>query len=120
MSRIHILAVVASVFVIVLILSLIRRRKLREEYSMVWLLGSVVLLLFAVWRDLLDLIAEAVGVYYAPAILLLIGILFGGLIYLHFTVVISRQADQTKNMAQEIALLKERIERLTAKRSATN
>jgi hypothetical protein len=117
MSRIHILAIIAGLFVIVLILSLIRTRKLREEYSIVWLLGSVVLLVFAVWRDLLDLIADAVGVYYAPAILLLVGIFFGGLIYLHFTVVISRQADQAKNMAQEIALLKERLERLTTSRT---
>lgn len=120
MSRIHILAIAVSIFVIVLILSLIRRRKLREEYSMVWLLGSVVLLLFAVWRDLLDVIAAVVGVYYAPAILLLVGILFGGLIYLHFTVVISRQADQTKNMAQEIALLKERLDRLSADQATTS
>lgn len=118
MSRIHILAIAASLFVIVLIFQLIRRRKLREEYAIVWLLGSVVLLVFAVWRDLLDLIAHAVGVYYAPAILLLVGIFFGGLIYLHFTVVISRQADQAKNMAQEIALLKEKLERLTAERAS--
>lgn len=119
LSPIHILSVVASIFVIILIVSLIRQRKLREEYSIVWLVGSVVLLVFAVWRDLLDVIADLVGVYYAPAILLLVGIFFAALIFLHFTVVISRQTDEAKTMAQEIAMLKERLDRLTAQDAAS-
>jgi len=118
-SPIHILSIVASIFVIVLIVTLIRQRKLREEYAIVWLAGSVVLLVFAVWRDLLDLIADLVGVYYAPAILLLVGIFFAALIFLHFTVVISRQTDQTKAMAQEIAILKAKLERLTGQEEAS-
>ncbi len=112
--RIQILAITASLLVIVGVVSLVRRRKLREEYSLVWLIGSAVLLLFSLWRDLLDIIAGFVGVHYAPTVLLLTTILFGGMAFLHFSVVISAQAEQHKNMAQEIALLKEKVERLTA------
>jgi len=109
-SPIQIISILASVVIIVFILSLIRQRKLREEYSVMWLVGSFVLILFSVWRGLLDIIADLVGVVYAPAILLLIGIFFGVVMFLHFTVVLSRQADRNKSLTQEIALLKNRIE----------
>ncbi len=111
--RIQILAIVASLGVIFFIISLIRKRKLREEYSIMWLIGSVVLIVFSIWRQLLDILAQAVGVYYAPAILLLIGIFFGVLIFLHLTVVISKQANETKCLAQEIALLKIKLDEAT-------
>ena len=114
-SRIEILAVFGSVSIILLIIHLIRRRKLREEYSIMWLVGSLALIVLSVWRELLDIVADMLDVYYAPAILLLIGILFGGMIILHFTVVISKQADQNKNMAQEIALLRLELETLSRK-----
>lgn len=117
--RIQILAITVSLLVMILVVSLIRRRRLREEYSLVWLVGSLVLLLFSVWRDLLDIIAGFVGVHYAPAVLLLVAILFGGMGFLHFSVVISTQAEQNKNMAQELALLKVKVERLTEGRDAT-
>jgi len=113
--RIQFLAIAACLLIIIFIISLIRKRKLREEYSIMWLIGSLVLIVFAVWRDLLDIIAKAVGIFYAPAILLLVIIFFGVLIFLHITVVISRQTDQNKDMAQEISLLKNKIELLTEK-----
>jgi hypothetical protein len=112
-TRIQILSIVASILVIILIVYLIRRRKLREEYSIMWLVGSFALIVFSVWRSLLDIIADFVGVYYAPAILLLVGIFFGVLIFLHLTVVISKLADNNKTMAQEIAFLKARMDELT-------
>jgi hypothetical protein len=108
--RIQVLAITASLFVIIWIITLVRQRKLREEYSMVWLAGSLVLIVFSVWRNLLDIIADFVGVYYAPAILLLVAIFFGGLGFLHFSVVISKQAEQIKTMAQDIAMLRNRLE----------
>ena len=111
-SPIQIISILASVIIIVLILSLIRQRRLREEYSIMWLVGSLVLILFSVWRGLLDIIAEMVGVVYAPAMLLLIGIFFGVVMFLHFTVVLSKQADRNKSLTQELALLRNRIEEL--------
>jgi hypothetical protein len=111
-SPIQIISILASVIIILLILSLIRQRRLREEYSIMWIVGSLVLILFSIWRGLLDIIARMVGVVYAPAILLLIGIFFGVVMFLHFTVVLSKQADRNKSLTQELALLKNRIEEL--------
>ena len=119
-TRIQILSITASILVILLIIHLIRRRKLREEYSIMWLVGSAVLIVFAIWRRLLDIIAQLVGVYYAPTVLLLVGLLFGALMFLHFTVVISKQADENKIMAQEIALLKARIDALIGKKDESS
>lgn len=108
--RIQIIAIVVSILIILFIVSLIRKRKLREEYSIMWIIGSLVLIVFSIWRDLLDTIASVVGVFYAPAILLLVGIFFGILIFLHLTVVISKQTEQNKTLVQEIALLKHKME----------
>jgi hypothetical protein len=111
-SPIQIISILASVTIIIIVLSLIRQRRLREEYSILWLLGSLILIVFSVWRSLLDIIADLVGVVYAPAILLLIGIFFGVVMFLHFTVVLSKQADRNKSLAQEVALLRDKIEKL--------
>jgi len=111
--RVQILAITVSVALIILIISLIRKRKLREEYSIIWLLAGLSLIVFSIWRGLLDRIAEVIGVYYAPAVLLLVGLLFGALAFLHLTIVISKHADQNRVLAQEMALLKEKLERLS-------
>jgi len=111
-SPIQIISVLVSILLIVVVLSLIRQRRLREEYSILWIAGSLVLIVFSVWRNLVDIIADLVGVAYAPAILLLIGIFFGVLMFLHITVVVSKQSDENKTLAQEIALLKDRLEEL--------
>jgi hypothetical protein len=116
-TRVQMLAITVSVLLILLIIGLIRKRKLREEYSIIWLVAGFVLILFSIWRDLLDRIAGVIGVYYAPAVLLLVGLFFGALAFLHLTVVISKFADQNRTLAQELALMKEKLERLTEERS---
>jgi hypothetical protein len=121
--NIQILAVTTSVALILGVISLIRNRSLRVEYSILWLIGTVALLIMSLWRGLLDKIAATVGIYYAPAVLLLVGILFGILLFLHLTVVISRHTEQNKTIAQELALLKQRVETLEDSpdvRSTTN
>ncbi len=111
-SPIQIISILVCILIIALVLSLIRQRRLREEHSIMWLVGSLVLILFSVWRGLLDIIAAAVGVNYPPSILLLIGIFFAVVMFLHFTVLLSKQADVNKTLAQEVALLRNRIEEI--------
>jgi hypothetical protein len=111
-SPIQIISIVSSILIILFVISLIRQRKLREEYSILWIVGGLVLIVFSVWRSLVDILAGLVGVAYAPAIILLTGIFFGVLMFMHFTVVISKLSDQNKTLVQEIALLKNRLEEL--------
>ena len=108
-DRIQIVAVVGAALLLFIVLELVRRRRLLERYALLWLLSSVVLLGLAVWRGVLEEIADAVGVAYPPNALFLIAFLFTLLLLLHFSVVISRLADQTKVLAQRLAQLETRL-----------
>ena len=116
-SRVQILAVIISLLVILLVVHLIRRKQLRVEYSIVWLFGSSLLIFFSVWRDFLDIVADFLGIFYAPALLLLIMILVGTLGFLHFSVKMSMQAEYNKKMTQRVALLQQRVEELSNTKS---
>jgi hypothetical protein len=107
--RVSIAASVASVLLILVVLELIRSRRLRERYAILWLLTGVVLLVLSAWRGGLNTIAGWVGVTtYPPAVLFAVAALFILLVLLHYSTVISRLADQNTILAQRVALLEER------------
>ncbi len=110
MTRITVLAVCLSVVLLLYILEMVRRRRLREEYSLLWLFGSVVILLLSIKQSWLVYLAQAVGIAYPPSFLFLVGILFVMLILIHFSIAISKLHQMNKRMAQEIALLKRQAE----------
>ncbi len=108
--KIQIISIVGSLLFMFFIFRLITKGKLREEYSIVWIFCTIALLLFAIWRDGLDIIAKFLGVYYAPALIFL-GAIFAIIVFLvHLSVVNSKQQGQIKQLAQELALLKEKME----------
>ncbi len=109
MVKIQIIAILVSLLFLLYIVRLIIRGKLREEYSIVWIVCTIILILFSLWRDGLELIADFVGVYEAPN-LVFTGAIFAILIYLlHLSIVVSKLHSQNKQLAQEIALLKNKI-----------
>jgi hypothetical protein len=108
--RVSIAAAIASVLLLLVVFELIRSRRLRERYALLWLLTGVVLLVLSVWRGGLDTIAGWFGISgYPPAILFAVGILFILLVLLHYSTVISRLSDQSTILAQRLALLEERF-----------
>jgi len=106
MNRITILAIGVSAVILIYILEMVRRRKLRTEYSILWLFGSVVMLVFSLNQKWLDYVSRAVGIYYPPSFLFLVGMLFFLLILIHFSITISKLYQMNKKMTQEIALMK--------------
>lgn len=108
-ARIQVVAILGAAALLLVVLELVRRRRLLERYALLWLLSSVVLLGLAIWRGVLEEIAEAIGVAYPPNALFLIAFLFILLLLLHFSVVVSRLADQTKVLAQRLAQLEARV-----------
>ena len=106
MTRVTLFSICASTALLLYILEMVRRRKLREEYSILWLAGSVVILVLSLKQGWLISIAHAVGIAYPPSFLFLVGILFILLILIHFSIAISKLHQMNKKMAQEIALLK--------------
>ena len=99
--RISILGAITSVLLLLVTLELIRRRRLREKYAILWLATGVVLLALSVWRDGLDTIAGWAGVSYAPAVLFAVGALFVLVVLLHYSTVISKLADQNTAPSSE-------------------
>ncbi|MFQ6092882.1 MAG: DUF2304 domain-containing protein [bacterium] len=110
--KIQIFAAVAGGLLLLFVLELIRRRRFREEYSILWLLSAIVLIIFSLWRNLLEMVAKWMGIDYAPAVLLPLIVFLGVAIFLHFSVVITKLSDQNKALAQELALLKERMKEI--------
>lgn len=114
--RIQILSIVLALAFMFFIFRLIAKGKLREEYSIIWIICTVILLVFSFWRNGLDVVANLLGVYYAPSLIFL-GAIFAIVIFLvHLSVVNSRQHRQIKDLTQEMALLKEKIESLKNKK----
>ena len=109
-DRIQIVSIVGSLLIMGFVFELVRRRRLRVEYSILWLVAGVGMLALSVFRDALDALASAAGVAYAPAALFLAALVFGILLSIHLTTVITKLADQNVRLAQRIALLEARID----------
>ena len=101
----RVIGIVGSLALLLLILELVRRRQLKEEYTVLWVLTGVVLLVLAAWEGLLRMVAEAIGASSEASMLYFFGILFGMLLLLHFSVRVSRLERRVISMMQEIALL---------------
>ncbi len=111
-ERSVVFAVGASILALLLVLELVRQRKLREEYSLLWLATAFVMLIVALWRDLLHGLSAFVGIVYPPNLLFLLAALFLLFILLYFSTVITRLTQENKEIAQQVALLRYELERL--------
>jgi hypothetical protein len=110
--RIQIVAVIASGGLLLGVLELVRRRRMLERYAIVWLGSALALLALAAWSGLLTRVASAIGIHYPPSALFVIAFGFVLLLLLHFSIAVSRLADQSKVLAQRVALLEERNRKL--------
>lgn len=103
--RNKIVALAFGIMMLLLVVELVRRRKLREEYSWLWLMTGAIILLLALWFDLLKWMTHLVGAIIPSSTIFLFAFLFLILISLHFSVVISKLTNQNKELAQWYALL---------------
>jgi hypothetical protein len=107
-TRVQIVAIVATAGLFVVLLDLVRRRRMLERYAIVWLFCAFALLGLSVWKGLLTELAHAVGIFYAPSALFVIAFGFVLVLLLHFSIAVSKLAEQNKVLAQRLALLEER------------
>jgi hypothetical protein len=112
------IAILVSISLFMFIFYLIRNKKIKEEYSLLWLFTSVIFIVFSFWRHGLEYFAKLVGIAYPPAALFLILMLAIFLILIEFSINISKLSDKNKILAQELAILKGELEVLkTGKQS---
>ncbi len=109
-ARIQVLSILACFLLLWVIIRLILKGKLREEYAVIWIVLCSFMLFFAFWREGIDYIAHKVGVYYAPSLLFIGAILLIMLYLLHLSLVNSKQEGKIKRLAQEIAFLRQQLE----------
>ena len=108
-TKVQIVALIATLALLLLVFDLVRRRRLAERYALLWMSAAVALLVLAIWRDGLDVIADLMGIADpANAIFILaLGVTF--VLLLHFSVATSRLAEETKILAQEVARLDQEL-----------
>jgi len=110
-----IVALAVGTGMLFLVIELVRRRKLREEYSWLWLLTACVILLLTLWFDLLKWITHWIGAIVPSSTIFLFAFVFLIFISLHFSVVISKLTDRNKELAQRHALLELEVNELKKK-----
>ena len=114
--RVSLVGVVASLLLLLVVLELVRGRRLKERYALLWLATGGVLLVLSAWRGALNTIAGWAGVEtYPPAVLFAVATLFILLVLLHYSTVLSKLTDENVELAQRIALLEERVARLNVR-----
>jgi hypothetical protein len=104
-DRVEITGALIGLLLLVVVLELVRRRKLTEEYSLLWIVAAIALVTLAFSRPLLHMAASWLGIFYPPAILLLalVVLVFAALLY--FSVVVSRQKQQIERLVEEVGIL---------------
>jgi len=99
--------------ILALTLELIRRRRLREEYAVLWVCTGIMILVFVVMPNILFSVAAWIGLDHG-VLMTFLCFLFLAAIVMHYSVVISRHSEREKHLAQELALLRDELEKLRA------
>lgn len=110
-TNLRIIAIAGSVAMLLFIVELVRRRQLKEEYSVLWVLTAVVLLLLAAWGTLLRELTHLIGAISQASTLYFFGLLFVIFLMLHFSMRVSALERRVVVLLQEIALMNERARR---------
>ncbi len=105
-----IFSILVSAILFLIILGLIRRRKLREEYALLWFLISIIIFLLAAFEPLLNFIKHLLKAQAATSIVYMLGIFFLLLMNLHFSVTLSNLKNTLKDLAQKVALLDTKLQ----------
>ncbi len=110
--KLLIFSCIAIFLFLAFVFNLIIKGKIREEYSIIWLFTSAVLLFLNFNLPFLDFIANQLGVFYAPALLFLIAIFSILLFLVHISVIISKLQSQIKDLSQELSILNQKNDSL--------
>ncbi|MHB8170673.1 MAG: DUF2304 domain-containing protein [Thermincolia bacterium] len=110
MFSVYFLAILFSLFFLVAVVDLVRRRRLKEQYSLLWLLVGFLMLFLSLSRVNLERVAALLDIKYAPAMLFLFGLIFSFILILHLTVVISKMSERLVILTQEFSILRQHLQ----------
>ena len=104
-TNLRIIAIAGSLALLLFIIELVRRRRLKEEYSVLWVTTAVVVLLLAIWGGLLRSVTHAIGAISQASTLYFFGLIFVVFLLLHFSLRVSQLERRVIALLQEVALL---------------
>ena len=102
----HVLVIVLAAAVIAFIVALVRSRRLRAKYSVLWFSIGIGLAILAIFPGLLSWVSDRFGIAYPPATFMLLALSFLLVLVLHFSWELSRLEDRTRALAEELALMR--------------
>ena len=109
-TRTHVLVLILTIGTLVFIVRLLRRRELRSKYALLWLTIGALLLPLAAFPDLLETVADWLGIQYAPAAFLFLATGFLFFVVVHFSWELSRLEGRIRTLAEDVALLRTELE----------
>ena len=108
---IYVFAIVFAIVFEIFILNLVRRNKLDEKYSILWIILGIIILFVAIFPNSIVTIAGWFNVYYPPTLMLLFALIFLGVYIIHISIVITKQNKMIVKLTQELAIVKEKMEK---------
>lgn len=108
--NVYTISIVFSVTFLIVVIELVRKNKLQERYSLLWIFMSIILLVLSSTPIIINTLAAWVDIKNPPSMLFLFGLVYLLIYNLHITTVISKQSDKITRLTQEIALLKQQKE----------
>ncbi|KNY27377.1 DUF2304 domain-containing protein [Pseudobacteroides cellulosolvens] len=108
--NIYLLSIIFSVIFLVIVVELVRKNKLSDKYSLLWILFGLTILLLSISPVFIEKISALINIKYAPSVLFVFGLLFLIVYSLQITIVLSNQSKKIIRLTQEITLIKEKLE----------
>ena len=107
---VYTISIIFSIGFLLIVIELVRKNKLQERYSLLWILMSVVLLILSSTPVFINKLALILDIKNPPSLLFLLGLVYLLIYSLHITTVVSKQSEKVTRLTQEVALLKHQME----------
>ncbi len=110
MINVYSISIVFSITFLITVIELVRKNRLQERYSLLWIIMSIIVLILSSTPKIINTLAEWLDIKNPPSLLFLFGLVYLLIYNLHLTAVISNQSEKITRLAQEIALLKQELD----------
>lgn len=110
--KLKIVIVLITFSILLILINFIKRKYIKEEYAVFWILIGIILIIVPVFSNYIDKLAQMLGIFYEPAFIFLLSILGILLILFHYSIVISKLTEQNKILAQDLGVLKNKLQQL--------
>ncbi len=114
LSRTQVITAVGAMALALVVLELVRRRRLAEEYSFLWMVSSAVAAVLGFWTPALRGLTHALGILYESSMVFLVGLAFGTTMLLYLSVRLTRIGRDHAETIRELALVRRELEELRA------